>query len=183
MFFLSIYLKVQKTVPISYFTFILFSRAQKATRQLDMSKDFTEPIESWFWPKVFQENTDENETDLEEPKIKDVTNEEQIQGVQFYPQHFCRRSRADLVISISVFVVVVVVVVIELVPLLSEMSAFRTVRLSVEFFLLGTIPFRALCPLGLSAFGALCTSGFFAKLGSLPLGDLCSSGTFTLWVI
>merc|ERR1711962_293 len=54
-------------------------RAQKATRQLDMSKDFTEPIESWFWPKVFQENTDENETDLEEPKIKDITNEEQIQ--------------------------------------------------------------------------------------------------------
>ena len=53
-----------------------------------MSKNFTEPIESWFWPKVFQENIDENETDLEEPKIKDITNEEQIQGVQFYPQHF-----------------------------------------------------------------------------------------------
>ena len=94
-----------------FFTFILFSRAQKATRQLDMSKDFTEPIESWFWPKVFQENTDENETDLEEPKIKDITNEEQIQGVQFYPQHFCRRSRADLVISISVLLLVVELIV------------------------------------------------------------------------
>jgi len=53
-------------------------RSQKATRQLDMSKDFTEPIESWFWPKIIQEATDETEIDLEEPKIKDITNEEQI---------------------------------------------------------------------------------------------------------
>ena len=53
-----------------------------------MSKDFTEPIESWFWPKVIQENTDENETDLEEPKIKDITFEEQIQGAQFHTRHF-----------------------------------------------------------------------------------------------
>ena len=43
-----------------------------------MSKDFTEPIESWFWPKIIQEATDESEIDLEEPKIKDITNEEQI---------------------------------------------------------------------------------------------------------
>jgi len=53
-------------------------RAQKATRQLDMSKEFTEPIESWFWPKVVQDATDEAENDLEEPKIKDITFEDQI---------------------------------------------------------------------------------------------------------
>lgn len=53
-------------------------RAQKAAQHLDMSKDFTEPIESWFWPKIIQEATDETENDLEQPKIKDITNEEQI---------------------------------------------------------------------------------------------------------
>jgi len=55
-------------------------RAQKATRQLDqMSKEFTEPIESWFWPKVIKEPTEETDIDLEEPKIKDVTNEDEEQ--------------------------------------------------------------------------------------------------------
>merc|ERR1712051_359175 len=55
-------------------------RAQKATRQLDqMSKEFTEPIESWFWPKVIKEATEETDIDLEEPKIKDVTNEDEEQ--------------------------------------------------------------------------------------------------------
>merc|ERR1739848_256379 len=55
-------------------------RAQKATRQLDqMSKEFSEPIESWFWPKVIKEPTEETDIDLEEPKIKDVTNEDEAQ--------------------------------------------------------------------------------------------------------
>ena len=45
-----------------------------------MSKEFTEPIESWFWPKVVQDATDEAENDLEEPKIKDITFEDQIYG-------------------------------------------------------------------------------------------------------
>jgi len=55
-------------------------RAQKATRQLDqMSKEFTEPIESWFWPKVIKEPTEETDIDLEEPKIKDITNEDEEQ--------------------------------------------------------------------------------------------------------
>ena len=55
-------------------------RAQKATRQLDqMSKEFSEPIESWFWPKVIKEPTEETDIDLEEPKIKDVTNEDEEQ--------------------------------------------------------------------------------------------------------
>ena len=30
-------------------------RAQKACRQLDMSKEFTEPVEIWFWPKTIAE--------------------------------------------------------------------------------------------------------------------------------
>ena len=44
-----------------------------------MSKEFTEPIESWFWPKVIKEPTEETDIDLEEPKIKDVTNEDEEQ--------------------------------------------------------------------------------------------------------
>ena len=47
-------------------------RSQKACRQLDMSKDFSEPVESWFWPKIF--NEDDPET---EPKIKEIVNEEE----------------------------------------------------------------------------------------------------------
>ena len=30
-------------------------RAQKACRQLDMSKEITEPVEIWFWPKTIPE--------------------------------------------------------------------------------------------------------------------------------
>ena len=30
-------------------------RAQKACRQLDMSKEITEPVEIWFWPKTIAE--------------------------------------------------------------------------------------------------------------------------------
>ena len=44
-----------------------------------MSKEFTEPIESWFWPKVIKEPIEETDIDLEEPKIKDVTNEDEEQ--------------------------------------------------------------------------------------------------------
>ena len=44
-----------------------------------MSKEFTEPIESWFWPKVIKEPAEETDIDLEEPKIKDVTNEDEEQ--------------------------------------------------------------------------------------------------------
>ena len=72
-------------------------RAQKATRQLDqMSKEFTEPIESWFWPKVIKEPTEETDIDLEEPKIKDVTNEDEeqvnaednLQGIRYENDFF-----------------------------------------------------------------------------------------------
>jgi hypothetical protein len=56
-----------------------------------MSKEFTEPIEPWFWPKVIKEPTEETDIDLEEPKIKDVTNEDEeqvntennLQGIQY----------------------------------------------------------------------------------------------------
>ena len=27
------------------------SKAQKSCRQLDLGKEFIEPMESWFWPK------------------------------------------------------------------------------------------------------------------------------------
>ena len=30
-------------------------RAQNACRQLDMSKEITEPVEIWFWPKTIAE--------------------------------------------------------------------------------------------------------------------------------
>ena len=56
----------------------------------------------------------------------------------------CQCSREDLVVSISVLVLLLVV--LEPLPLLSELSPFRTFRLSVEFSLWGTIHFRALCP-------------------------------------
>ena len=68
----------RKQIKKDFLNFIF--RAQKAAQHLDMSKDFTEPIESWFWPKIIQEATDETENDLEQPKIKDITNEEQIIG-------------------------------------------------------------------------------------------------------
>ena len=46
----------------------------------------------------------------------------------------CRRSRADLVVSITVLLLHV----LEPLPLLSELRPFRTVGLSVNFSLLGT---------------------------------------------
>ena len=48
-------------------------RAQKSCRQLDLSKEFTEPIESWFWPKI--EKVEENPD--EEPKITEIIEEEE----------------------------------------------------------------------------------------------------------
>ena len=84
-------------------------RAQKATRQLDqMSKEFTEPIESWFWPKVIKEPTEETDIDLEEPKIKDVTNEteeqvnaeDNLQGIRyendFFSSHYFSNPATNL---------------------------------------------------------------------------------------
>ena len=42
-----------------------------------MGKEFSKPIESWFWPKAIQETTEDASEGLEEPKIKDITNEEE----------------------------------------------------------------------------------------------------------
>ena len=53
-------------------------RAQKACRQLDMSKDFKDPIESWFWPKMIQESSNED-FDENEPKIKEIIETEEEQ--------------------------------------------------------------------------------------------------------
>ena len=87
-------------------------RAQKATRQLDqMSKEFTEPIESWFWPKVIKEPTEETDIDLEEPKIKDVTNEgeEQVnaennlQGIRYQNGFFQLTNSTILLQSFTKF--------------------------------------------------------------------------------
>ena len=89
----------------------LFFRAQKATRQLDqMSKEFTEPIESWFWPKVIKEPTEETDIDLEEPKIKDVTNEtdeqvnaeDNLQGIQ-YQNGFFQVTILAILLQIGLF--------------------------------------------------------------------------------
>lgn len=50
-------------------------RSQKACRQLDMAKEFTEPIETWFWPPKIASATEENEE--VEPKIKEIIEEEE----------------------------------------------------------------------------------------------------------
>ena len=58
----------------------------------------------------------------------------------------------------KVSISVLVVFVFKPLPFFSELSSFRTVGtvgLLVYFCLFGAIPFRALCPLGLSAFRAL----------------------------
>ena len=95
-------------------------------------------------------------------------------------------------VSITVLLLLLLllhVLVPEPLPLLSELRPFGTVGLSVNFSLLGTIPFTALCPLGPSAlqgplsFEVLCPSWLYVNVSSLPLGDLCSSGFFTFWVI
>ncbi len=53
-------------------------RAQKSCRQLDMAKNCTEPIESWFWPKVIQaELEDVNEAvEASEAQITEIVQEE-----------------------------------------------------------------------------------------------------------
>ena len=52
-------------------------RAQKACRQLDMAKDFTEPVEVWFWPKVDEEALEEQNIEEEdnEAKITEIVEE------------------------------------------------------------------------------------------------------------
>ena len=66
----------------------------------------------------------------------------------------CRRSRADLVVSVGVLDVHVLV--LEPLPLLSEKSLFWLFRLSEDFSLGGTISFGALYPLGPLNLGAFC---------------------------
>ena len=41
-------------------------KAQKSCRDLDSSKDFSEPAESWFWPAVEKTKTEEEEEESEE---------------------------------------------------------------------------------------------------------------------
>ena len=82
----------------------------------------------------------------------------------------CRRSRADLVISITV---VVLVVVLEPLPLLSELSPFRTFRLSVDFSLGGTMSFVALYPLEPFALHYLLLFGSFILFGTFEFFSYC----------
>ena len=52
-------------------------RAQKACRQLDMAKEFTEPVESWFWPKADEVSEEQNieEDNDNETKITEIVEE------------------------------------------------------------------------------------------------------------
>ena len=85
----------------------------------------------------------------------------------------CRRSRADLVVSIGVLLLLlhvhVHVLVLEPLPLLSEQSLFWLFRLSGDFSLGGTVSFGALYPMG-----------HFTLWGPLPLGSFCPQGPFAL---
>ena len=71
-------------------------------------------------------------------------------------------------------------------PLMSELRPFRFIGLSVNFSLLGTIPFGALCPSGPSAlwgplpFRTLCPPGPSTLRGPLPFRALCKCGLFGL---
>ena len=51
-------------------------RSQKACRQLDLAKEFTEPVEAWFWPKNIQEAPESIEPDEEEVKIREIVEDE-----------------------------------------------------------------------------------------------------------
>lgn len=61
-------------------------RAQKACRQLDMAKDFVEPVESWFWPNVIPEASldDEPEEVTEEEGEVEFSPEEMLPMVIEY---------------------------------------------------------------------------------------------------
>ena len=52
-------------------------RAQKACRQLDMAKEFTEPVEAWFWPKADEVSEEQNieEDNENEAKITEIVEE------------------------------------------------------------------------------------------------------------
>lgn len=51
-------------------------RAQKACRQLDMSKEITEPVEIWFWPKTIAEAPEEVQDDNDEIRIQEIHEED-----------------------------------------------------------------------------------------------------------
>ena len=52
-------------------------KSQKACRQLDMAKEFTTPIEAWFWPKCIQEATAAEEEGEEGVKIREIIEAEE----------------------------------------------------------------------------------------------------------
>ena len=62
-------------------------RAQKACRQLDMSKEFTEPVEVWFWPKTITEATEslDNENEAQIQEILEENIEEEEEEIEFPP--------------------------------------------------------------------------------------------------
>ena len=62
-------------------------RAQKACRQLDMSKEFKEPVEVWFWPKTITEAIEESLDNENEAKIQEILEEnvEEEEEIEFPP--------------------------------------------------------------------------------------------------
>ena len=97
----------------------------------------------------------------------------------------CRRSRADLVVSITILVLVVLV--LKHLPLLSQLKLLRTFKLSVEFSLWNTIHFRAFCPsrhyalLGTLPSWAPFPSRHFANLDFQHIWALCLSRQCSIW--
>jgi len=60
--------------------------SQKACRQLDLGKDFTEPVEAWFWPKaIVVEDNDE-----EEAKIREIDEDESEEEVEIPPEEMLK---------------------------------------------------------------------------------------------
>ena len=60
--------------------------SQKACRQLDLGKDFREPVEAWFWPKpiVVEDNDDE------EAKIREIDEDESEEEVEIPPEEMLK---------------------------------------------------------------------------------------------
>ena len=50
-------------------------KSQKACRQLDLGKDFSEPVEPWFWPKPL--STEDQNYEDQEVKIQEIVEEEE----------------------------------------------------------------------------------------------------------
>jgi len=63
-------------------------KSQKSCRELDLKKEFTEPMETWFWPKELRQNKllgdDEEEEEEEEEAGIVFTNGEQLEMVVEY---------------------------------------------------------------------------------------------------